>query len=181
MRSGVRTAQYRFLSAACNVLRAIRLFHVKPMVRSVERLSGRVSAWAISKLRELRHALSASPRLPPVIMWVRSRRPARMQGSHKPHTHPERERERERDRASERERRRGREEERRSDLWADRNVGWRLMFHVKLAASSLDLRRVSSISRFCRSLGETPGILLACPKVLGRSACSLSRASYAKD
>ena len=53
-----------------------------------------------------------------------------------------------------------------------------LMFHVKLAVcSSGSLRRVSSIRRFCKSLGDTPGILLAWPRVRGCSRCSRSRAS----
>jgi hypothetical protein len=58
---------------------------------------------------------------------------------------------------------------------------WRV-FHVKLGVRlSGSLPRVISMTRFCKSLGDTPGILLACPNVLGCRSCSRSRASYASE
>ncbi len=57
------------------------------------------------------------------------------------------------------------------------------LFHVKhlFAHGFANFKRVTSMTRLWMSLGEMPGILLACPKVLGRSTCSFSRASCARE
>ena len=58
-------------------------------------------------------------------------------------------------------------------------LGWRA-FHVKQGS---EWRRhfASSMSRFWRSLGETPGILPACANVAGLMAVSFSRDSNERD
>src|SRR4029077_1949288 len=51
-----------------------------------------------------------------------------------------------------------------------------LLFHVKRVL--LPTRRLmTSMTSDCRSLGETPGILPAWPRLVGRAASSFSRAS----
>ena len=50
-------------------------------------------------------------------------------------------------------------------------------FHVKQRRQAGCRLRISSATRFCKSLGETPGILAACPRDVGRIRSSFSRAS----
>ena len=59
----------------------------------------------------------------------------------------------------------------------NRREGPRLqVFHVKRPYTIWRLLS-SSATRFCRSLGDTPGIRLACPNVVGRILASFSRPS----
>ena len=51
------------------------------------------------------------------------------------------------------------------------------VFHVKQRRQTGCRLRINSATRFCRSLGETPGILAACPRDAGRIRSSFSRAS----